>query len=390
MSNDSFTEVTSQSWLTRLGGAFKGIVLGLVLIVVAFPVLFNNEGRAVKRYKTLKEGAGSVITVPADRVDDANSGKLVHVTGKATTDATLIDPLFGVSANALKLKRVVEMYQWRESSTSSTKKKLGGGTETKTEYTYTKVWSESPINSSNFKMPAEHENPNAIQYEAISQTADEVKLGAYVLSPSLVGKINNFVTLPVDSETPLPEGLKTNANLHASGFYFGESPTVPAVGDMKVKWLVANPTEVSVVAKQVASSFEPYPTEAGGVIELLQIGTSSADAMIQQAQDSNKKFTIVIRVVGFVLMFLGFAMIFKPLSVLADVLPILGTIVGAGTGLISFMLAAVLSLITIGIGWLAYRPLLGVLLIAGAGGLAFAIFSKLKAAKTTKATEASA
>ena len=82
-------------------------------------------------------------------------------------------------------------------------------------------------------------------------------------------------------------------------------------------------------------------------------------------------------------MFIGLIAIFKPLSVIADILPILGTIVGAGTGLIAFLLAAILSLITIAVGWIVYRPLLGIILLAVAVGLTVAIKGKLKSAKVT-------
>ncbi|WP_339136467.1 MAG: hypothetical protein WGN25_01115 [Candidatus Electrothrix sp. GW3-4] len=58
MSDDSYTEVTNQSWFSRIGGAIKGIIFGFILFIIAFPLLFWNEGRAVKTYKTLKEGGG--------------------------------------------------------------------------------------------------------------------------------------------------------------------------------------------------------------------------------------------------------------------------------------------------------------------------------------------
>jgi hypothetical protein len=89
---DTFTEVTNESWLGRIGGAFTGIVIGLVLFIAAFPVLFWNEGRAVKRYKTLNEGAGSVISLPEARVLSEYDGKLVHVSGNAVTDDIVTDP----------------------------------------------------------------------------------------------------------------------------------------------------------------------------------------------------------------------------------------------------------------------------------------------------------
>jgi len=374
MSEDSFTEVTHESWFSRIGSAIKGILVGLVLFVIAFPLLFWNEGRAVSRYKTLKEGGGAVISVVADNIDPGNSGKLIHITGKADTGAVLADPVFGVSANGLKLKRISEMYQWDETSQSNTEKKLGGGTETVTTYTYSKTWSERSISSANFKKPEGHQNPGAMIYESTQQVADVVSLGAFTLPSSLVAQINNFESLPIGSDTPLPESLKDTAKLHNAGFYIGADPASPQVGDTRVTFKSAKPT-------QVGNTFGPYGTEAGGSIELIQEGVYSADAMIQKAQESNKMLTWILRLAGFILMLAGLNMILKPLSVLADVLPILGTIVGAGTGIISFLLAAILSLITIGIAWIVYRPLYGIILLLIAGGLAMAIKGKLKSAK---------
>ena len=383
MAADSFTEVSSQSWFSRLGGAFTGILIGLILFVVSFPLLFWNEGRAVKRYKTLKEGGGAVVSVAADRVEGANSGKLIHVTGKAETAATLSDSIFGVSANAIKLKRVVMMYQWEETQNKETRKKLGGGTETVTTYSYTKTWADSPISWASFGQPEGHENPGTMPYEPTTLVADTVTLGAFTLSPSLVGKISNFEALAVGGDTGLPQVIEESAMFHDGGFYIGANPASPAIGDVQVTFRVAKPTEVSVIASQVGESFEPYRAKVGGTIELLQTGIHSADAMIERAQQSNKILTWVLRVVGFVVMLLGLNMISKPLSVLADVLPFLGTIVGAGTGIIAFLIAACLSLITIAIAWIVYRPLIGIILLVAAVGLTLAIRGKLKSAKAT-------
>ena len=62
MAADSFTEMTSTSWFSRIANSFKGILAGIVFIVLSIVLLSWNEGRAVKRYKTLKEGAGAVVT----------------------------------------------------------------------------------------------------------------------------------------------------------------------------------------------------------------------------------------------------------------------------------------------------------------------------------------
>ena len=43
----AYTETTQTSWGSRLGGAFKGMVTGIVLILVGTGLLYWNEGRTV-------------------------------------------------------------------------------------------------------------------------------------------------------------------------------------------------------------------------------------------------------------------------------------------------------------------------------------------------------
>lgn len=382
MSNDNFTEVTSESWFSRLGGAIKGILVGIVLIIAALILLFWNEGRSVKEYKTLQEGASSVVSVASDAVDPANAGKLIHTTGKADTKAVLSDPIFGVSANAVQLRRVTEMYQWQETSQSETQKKLGGGEETKTTYSYTKTWSANAINSSNFRIPEEHQNPATMPYESNTQVADAVSLGKFSLPSSLVERIDEtkplFIQAADIKNTQLPTGIK----LQAGSFYSGADPATPQIGDQRITFEVVNPMEVSVIAKQVRNTLEPYTTSVGGEIELLETGIHSADAIIQHAQDSNVILTWILRLIGFILLVIGINMEFKVLSVIADVLPIAGDIIGAGTGIIAFLLAIIFALVTIATAWIFYRPLLAIILLATVVGVITVI--KLKLNKQSK------
>ena len=139
--------VDNPSWIQRLGSSFRGVLIGLALFVAGFPILFWNEGRAVDTAKRLKEGAGAVVDVPADKIDAANEGKLVHVSGKADTQDVLSDDVFGVSATALRLKRTVEVYQTVEHS--ETKRiKEGDKTREVTTYSYTNEWCSKPVDSS--------------------------------------------------------------------------------------------------------------------------------------------------------------------------------------------------------------------------------------------------
>lgn len=383
MGNDSFTETSSQSWFSRLGGAFKGILVGIVLFLVAFPLLFWNEGRAVKRYKTLKEGSGAVVSASADSVDPGNDGKLVHVSGPAETTAQLTDSEFGVDVNAIKLRRTVEMYQWVESVETKKKKKLGGGTETTRTYNYKKEWSEKLYPSTDFKKPDGHENPKDMAVNSTTQVADEVTVGAYKLSPSLVRSINTFERLPVKDDNLTPTGITKKVVRHKDGYYVGDDPSNPQVGDLRITFRVVKPCTVSLVAGQVKDTFEPYATEAGGTIELLQVGTHSAAAMFKAAQDSNKTMTWILRFVGFAVMTAGLAMILSPLSVLADIIPFVGGIVATGTLIISLGVSLALSLATISVAWIFYRPMLAIALLAVVAVVAVLLVMKQKGAKAS-------
>ena len=383
MSEDTYAEVSNESWFSRLGGAFKGIIFGLILLLAAFPLLFWNESRAVKTYKTLKEGGGAVVSV--NGFEPANEGKLVHVSGTAATEASLSDPVFGISANALKLRREVEMYQWHESSKSETKKKLGGGTETVTTYSYSTGWSNHAISSSGFKKSAGHENPGSMPYRSEELVAERITLVAFTLPPSLVSKISGSQSLALPSDLPLPEELAGRAKRQDGGLYLGQNPASPQVGDVRIRFAMVPAQEISVVAQQHGSSFVPYQAKAGGAIELLQEGKVPAEAMFKKAEQDNVILTWILRAVGFVLMFAGLSTMFKVLSVAADLLPFLGNIIGAGTGIIAFFLAALLSLLTIAAAWIVARPLLGIGLLVAAVALVLVVKGKLGKAQAKPA-----
>lgn len=372
MNNDSFTEVTSTSWISRLGSSLKGIIIGIILVFAATVLLFWNEGRAVKRTKTLKEGSGAVITVSTETIEDSNQGRLVHLTGLATTENQLTDASFGVNSRAIKLKRIAEMYQWQEESQSEEKKKLGGGTETVTTYTYSTTWSEKPINSNQFKKADGHRNPANMPYRTEEWKAEEVTVGPFRLAQSVIDKISGYTPLELSPEYDLPDNLKNRASFDLQTVYLGRNPLSPEIGDLRVSFRQIKPLTISLIARQAGSILEPYQAKTGSSLVLLQPGEHSAEAMFTKAQQTNAIVTWLVRCGGFVLMLIGFQLILAPLSVFTDVIPALGTLVGAGTGLIAGLFAAFLASLTIAFAWMFYRPIIGIImLLISAGSVAF-------------------
>lgn len=367
--SDFHTEVTSEGWGSRLMGSIKSVGIGLVMFLAAFPVLFWNEGRAVRTAKSLEEGAGAVVSVAAERVEPGNQGKLIHVTGVTATDEVLADEEFGVKAPAIKLVRQVEMYQWTEEKSSKKRDKLGGGTETVTTYEYKKAWSKDQVDSGDFKKPDGHQNPSSMPFESRTILARKVQVGAFELGDSQVSELDKTEDLTVDpARASALRSAVGKAKVQNGAFYIGADPASPAIGDLRVRFKVVKPGPVTIVARQVASSFEAYPTQAGNPLLIVKEGTFSADAVFKAEQQANKTFTWILRGVGFFIMFLGITMVFRPLVVFADVIPFLGSLLGAGVALFAGLVAAALSLATIAVAWLYYRPLfaIGLLVLAAA------------------------
>lgn len=374
MAGDRYESTVTTSWFSRIKNAFVGVLFGLILIPGSIFLLIWNENNSHKTYESLKEGQKIVITVPSSTIDPNNDKKLVHMIGFANTQEKLVDPELNVSTikPGIKLVRHVEMYQWTEKESSETSSSIGGSSTTKTTYDYSKNWSDHPIDSSNFKSAAGHQNPTHWDYSSQHWQANKVDLGAFQLSQQQVEMMNHYQSLGIDRST-LFANLKQKIKEQNSTYYISNNPQNPEVGDLKISYTVIWPEDISIVAKQLGNTFEPYHTKAGGDISLLKTGQYSADYLFQEAFKENEIFTWIMRVCGFLMMWLGLTLILSPLAVFADVIPLLGTIVGMGTGVVTFIVALGGSLIVISLAWFTVRPLIGGLLLVAGVGLIFLI-----------------
>lgn len=374
--SDSFTETTSVSWFGRIKRSVGAVLIGIVLIIAMVVLLFWNEGRAVTTAQSLAEGAKAVVSVQANAVDPANDGKLIHVSGPVTTDATPADLDFGVSAKGLRLVRGVEMYQWKEQLSSETTKKLGGGEETVTTYTYEKSWEDGQVNSSNFKKPDGHANPS-MSIHGESFQVPSAQLVAFKLDEPVLDKFSgaqDFALKP-DQLSAIKAAYSGSAKVSVAngGIYLGSDPGSPAIGDYRIAYEVVPVGDASIIGRQAGKGFVPYQTIAGDQLLMVDSGTVPADKMFADAVSMNTMVTWLLRVVGLVVLFIGFAMLLSWLGVLADVIPFVGSIVSFGTGLIAFVMALLVGGAVIAIAWFWYRPLLSVAIFGGAVLIAFGI-----------------
>ena len=359
------TRYSTQSYGSKLGSSLKGVIGGFFAIVIAIGLLWFNESNSVKEIRKIAEGKKNTISIASDQFLAENNDKLVHLNGAAITTDSLVDPEFGIALNAIKLKKVVEMYQYKENKKTETRDNVGGSTTTIETFTYEEVWSENLINSDGFD-ESWRDNPKDFDHKAATYQAENVSLGAFRLSPSLIDKISGY------EEFPITEALykdTTYASSIAGGkIYYGSGSKNPSIGDERISFEVVYPHDISIVSKQNNNSFVPYIAKNGRTIELVYDGLKTADEMFASEEQKNKVLTWVLRFVGFILMFIGFAAILKPISTVGSVIPLLGNVLEAGTGIIAFLIAFILSFVIIAVAWIFFRPILGIslLLVAGA------------------------
>jgi hypothetical protein len=364
-----FTKTEDTGYGSRVGGSFMSALFGILLFVLAFPLHFWNEGRAVAEHKALQEGATSVVDAPITPVSAAMEGKLVHVGGKATAAQPVSDTQFGVSAQALALERKVEMFQWQEHKKTRTEKKLGGGERKITEYSYDTAWDDDVIDSKQFEHPEDHTNPGKMPFSSTRIDANPVHMGDLVLAPSFANRIGNEEVL-VPKLADLPPNLGATFQLDDGRLVTSKTPASPEVGDVRVQWSRVPEQVLSVVGLQHAGVVESYTASNGREVALLESGEISAKQMFAAAESRNNQLTWMLRVGGTFLMWLGMVMFLGPIARILDFLPFLGNLVEGGVMLVSALLAFCLSSVTIAVAWFFYRPIVGIAMIAIAVGAA--------------------
>jgi len=355
---NQFKEVSNESWLSRIGGSFIGFIFGIILIPAMIFLLSWNEGRAVSSAKSLNLGRSAVIEVSSETVDPSNDQKLIYVVGQLTTQSPAEDPITNVTAdNLLRLNRDVSIYQWVEKVIEKKTENVGGSQTTEKEYNYSKEWTKDFIDSKRFKIPTGHQNPK-IDLTSENFDAEEANLGSFSFKPMLE-TLKNYETL---KQLPNPPA---GFEISGSSFFKGNDITKPEIGDIKIDYTGIIGQKYSVVAQQSEESLTPYvDPKTDYSIALVMPGQVSVDKLFAEQENQEKIQTWAIRALGFVFMIIGFKLLFGPIEMLAAFLPFLKHLIGAGTFIVSLLLAIPVTLITIAIAWIANRPILSISMLA--------------------------
>lgn len=329
-----------------------GILVGIIFILAGIFLLWFNEGRTVKTKAAIMEAEDEYIDVSSETIDKNNEGKLIATNGKLEVSYDgATDTTFDIHVAKPKLKRTVEMYQWKETCEDN------NGNEV---CRYSMVWDDEIINSNAFE-DATHNNPSSMPYSSETFTADGSRIGGFSLDRELLNQLS------ADKKINLQDSAKiTNMGLTNDGTYYTNVQNeTPKVGDIRISFSYSDATNVSVLAVQKNNGFSKFTSKEGYSIYELEEGTLTGKQILQKLSDENNMTKWIFRLMGTLFIIGGFAAIISPLQRLVNFIPFFGTVFGWVTGFATFILGLALSLIVIALAWLRYRPVLSIGLLIG-------------------------
>ena len=289
---DVYTEVKKTGWGQNIAKSILGLLVGAVMFIVSFVVLWNSEGRV-----NLGTVAEKAIVIDRAKIQSSADGELVALTGPITATGLLGDPEYLKPGKYIMLDRIVEMYAWIEETETETKKKTGGGTEEKTTYRYKKSWTENPQGSSEFKIPEGHENPSMAEKSKTYYVA-EVKIGIYSFD-------HKTASLPASENITLNKDIAIahwDATLIDGDYIFKGSGSYenPKVGDLRISFkAVPAGIKVTLFGKQEGKDIVAYYYK--GKARLYRAFAGTKDEAIVQLKTEHKVMGWVLRIVGFLL-----------------------------------------------------------------------------------------
>jgi len=352
----------------RLLNSVKAIFIGLAVAIISLIALTCNEGRNVKAIRAYDEVGKELIKNNTDtgsaKSNSENNGKLVAIMGSLTF-SPVEDTAYKVTAQSFVLERNVEMYQWRET-------KKGSSTDSDVSYTYSEVWSSSPISSSGF-YDKNYKNdpwPSGAEFQKYEVYADDAKLGDFRLTK---GQLQGLST---DSYLDIPEGVSLPSGFSISSdrkYIQNGSSSSPKVGNIRISFMKSNVKNASMLGKQQGDAIITYETKNGTHINYISAGEKSGAVLVSELRTLNSFITWFLRIVLTILVCAGFTMLFSPVHVLVSFIPFLGKYIGKATTVVAQVIGGiigtVLSLLVIAISWIAVRPLVAIPLLLISAGL---------------------
>lgn len=418
------TVVTHEGFMSRMGKACYGMCFGFILFVLALVLLGWNEFNYVRNEQILEFVAETAVEAGCDG-PDATDNKPVHVSCPVASvwdfgaDARVgpdLPQLFGgeqKALNTLWISAKSEIYQWVEDKNCDKKSDGAGGKTESCKYTYNLEWTDKPIDSHQFGCltigidcvdssgklvnPTNRGTiPSLLDGELVAPD-DDVAIGTYGLNSDLVLQLTASYALQpsrpnslyVPSLVPDKPWATPTATRDGYGFVFTDGQSVGRrnqVGDVRSSFKKSSidlGDTVSTVAFQtrapgakVDKRLRPWSTGKPGTMGHVNWafqGHVSLQEMVNRKASENSSATMLLRLAGWLLTFLGLQLLTGPIALAPELLPCVGTFLGEVVGCalccVNFAVSLSISLVVIGLAWVAARPVVGITLLCFALGV---------------------
>lgn len=266
---------------------FLQTALSAAVSLTALLLLWWNESDAVATNRSFLDAPSEVVSLERPVSEPVNEGRLVHATGHVTARVAPQDTdLDLVFDGALAVQRVVEAWQWTETSNG-------------VSWKYVQAWAPDNVDSTRFRAPSGHVNP-PLPLASQTLVAGDAALGDFELSPESLSTLR--ATTPV-APPATPRGWIREGNT----LFLGLNPKRPSLGDIRVSWRMVSLKEpVTIIAREGTDAFNPYTLRNGTEILMIREGLHSAADMLSFVDTLASPAFWVVRVLAFIAMAIGF------------------------------------------------------------------------------------
>lgn len=245
--------------------------LGVLALAAGLLGLLANEWRIGRLDRAVGSLRGMVVDADPQAVAQPKDRPL-RLTGLATTESTLVDPIFPIRTQALRLDRTVEMYQY----------KVLEGPLVDRAVRHERVWSERLLDSSRFaaRSPV---NPSFMPVTSLRLRAADARLGRLVLPAEVLDRLP--ASRSVAPERPGTASVGGTA-FHRSGdgYRSGDLAASPAIGDIRVRFTAAPTGPITLIGRVADGQVGAWPAAGGTPVLLAAEGTRSVEQMIDAAR----------------------------------------------------------------------------------------------------------
>lgn len=328
---------THSSWI---GDTLKAMSHGLLLLIIAFLVIYWDEGQ-----ENVASVARTAVEIASDvpNTDASLAHQFVSTTGVVDSNASLGDGLFLQPGKFIALQRTVEMYSWMPTQNSDTQN-----------------WTENPVTSHLLKQPINHQNPNKILASLIKKISS-ANIGIYHFNLQDV-ILPTFYQLPLNPQMlSLPAGVML-ANPHYLFISMNKNSTLehPRIGDIRISYsVVPSGIQATLFGRLVGDNILKC-TESGNRFYRLFLGARDHALSVFQYESGIRLW--MFRIAGFLMMWFGLLLLFKPLNYLFSFFEIMNPLTRLLVGTVNFLVAALLTIATLALSTLVYSFILAIVI----------------------------